>query len=184
MPGVRTRITIDPKPLINAQRFVNKFDDVFEGTAQDAFDEVQPEFLTELQYTPGPAQNSLTSGEPFRWSSDPQADARARRWWFKHFPNGGERSGEMNDNWQVELKRVGEALQLLVSNPIPYLKWVVGSFDQRRNWQIPGHARTGWRLVNTTVSTFFDRFYGVFRQRFRESIPRAWGGTEARRRNR
>lgn len=182
--ATRTRLEIDYEPIIDAQRFVNKFDDVFAGTAQEAFDDVQPAFLSELTFTPGPSKNALNSDEPFRWSNDPVKNEKARGWWFANFPNGRERTGEMNANWDVLLERVGRAYELIVSNPISYLKRVVGSFDQNRDWQIPGHKRTGWRPVRETVSTFFDRYYAAFKSRFDESIPRAWGGTSARRRNR
>jgi hypothetical protein len=185
MSGFRTRLEIDPNPIVDGKRYVKRFEDVFNGTAQDTFDELQPEFLEALRYTPGASLNGLNSDQPFVWSTDPVKNKAARGWWFANFPNGRERTGALNDAWTVALERAGKALQLLVSNITPYTKWVVDTFDQRRNYQIPGHARTGWRRVNETTATFFDRFDREFRKRFGESIPRMWGDvTTTRRRNR
>lgn len=180
----RTRLKVDKEPIIEARRFVNKFDSVVDGTAQDAFKDVQPEFLDALRYTPGPSKNGRNSDQPFRWSDDPIKDARGRAGFFARFPNGRERTGAMNEAWDVLLERVGRGFHVIAQNPVNYLKWVVGTFDQRRNYQIPGHARTGWHLVRETTSTFFDRFYTSFKERLDESIPRAWGGVNTRRRNR
>lgn len=184
MTKYRTRLEIDPQPLVDAKRFVNKFDDVFEGTAQQAFDELQPAFLEELQTYPGESRNSRNSGEPFRWSNKPEADVNARRWWFAHFPNGRERTGDLGANMSVDLKRVAKTLQIVAGNALGYAKWAVGTFDVRRNYQLPGHARTGWQPIARTTAAFFDRFYEEFRRRFDESVPRAWGSTRSSRRNR
>lgn len=181
---VRTRLIINSEPLVEARQFVRKFDSVVTGTAKETFDELEPMFREELTYTPGPSKNSTNSDQPYRWSNDPVADANARKFWFANFPNGRERTGELNEQWLVELAKVRAALELVVSNAAAHAKWVVDSFDRRRSYQNPGHARTGWRRVAETTSTFFDRFYGAFRTKFDESVPHAWGSTRSERRNR
>lgn len=180
----RTRFEIGPNPIVDGKRFVKRFNDVFAGTVKSTFDELSPELLDDLRHTPGPSKNALNSDQPFRWSNDPIKNANARKWWFAHFPNGRERTGTLVDAWQVLLEKIGQAFDIIAKNSTPYLKWVVGTLDQRRNYQIPGHARTGWRLVTETTATFFDTFYAEFLRRFNESIPRAWGDVTTRRRNR
>jgi hypothetical protein len=180
----RTRFEIGPTPLVDGRNFVKRFNDVFAGTVKTTFDGLQPDFLEALRFTPGESKNALNSDQPFRWSNDPIKNANARKWWFVHFPNGRERTGALNEAWNVLLEKVGRAFDILASNLTPYAKWVVGTFDQRRNFQIPGHARTGWRLARETTETFFDQFHAEFLRRFHESIPRVWGGVTARRRNR
>lgn len=184
MPRFRTRMQIEPSPIVDGKRYAQRFQDVFDGTAQETFDELKPDFLEELRYTPGASLNSLNSDQPYVWSTDPVKNKAARGWWFANFPNGRERTGALNDAWDVLLGRVGKAFDLLVSNATDYAKWVVDSFDLRRSYQNPGHARTGWRRAKETTATFFDRFERTFRQRFGESIPRMWGDITTRRRNR
>lgn len=183
MSRFRTRLEMEPAPIVEGKRYVRKFEEVFSGIAQDTFEELQPDFLEELRYTPGASLNGLNSDQPFVWSTDPAKNAKARRWWFANFPNGRERTGALNEAMSVALERVGKALELIVSNSVAYAKWVVSTFDQRRNYQIPGHARTGWRRMQDTSITFFDRFEREFRKRFRETIPRLWGDYTTRRRN-
>lgn len=180
----RTRLEIGPNPIVDGKRFVTRFQRVFDGTAKATFDEMAPQLLEDLRHTPGPSKNALNTGVPYRWSNDPIKNANARKWWFVHFPNGRERTGALNEAWNVMLEKIGRAFDVIAKNTTPYLKWVVGTFDQGRQYQIPGHARTGWRLVNVTTSTFFDKFYAEFLRRFTESIPSAWGDVSARRRNR
>lgn len=180
----RSRLEVDSQPVDDALAFVEGFDDVFESLVVESYEAVEPAFLDELRYEPGPSLNALNSGSPFRWSDDPEADERGRKGYFARFPNGRARTGALSDSWTVRLQRVGAAFQLLVQTPLRYAKWVVGSFDQRRDWQIPGHRRTGWIPVRDTVRFFFDAFADEFQKRFDRTIPTEWARPRTRRRNR
>lgn len=138
---IRVDPVLETRAIANFDAFLDAFPELATETVEDAWrKEIEPEFTSEVQWYPGPSQNSLNSGAPFVWSLDPAANARARRWWFANFPNGRERTGKLAESYQVAITQGDGIIAISVRNTAPYHQWVKG----RR--QIPGHLRTGWPL--------------------------------------
>lgn len=78
---------------------------------------------------------------PFVWSNNPEANARARRWFFANYPNGYTRTGDMGKAWKVGLSVTVAGFSVTVRNPADGASYVYGDDAYR---QIPGHAATGW----------------------------------------
>jgi hypothetical protein len=77
-----------------------------------------------------------------------------------------KRTFKLKRGWIVRLVDVGDSHQVIVSNPTFYTKWVMGSFDQRRNYQTALHRRNGWRLANNIVVYWFAEYQSELRMRF------------------
>lgn len=175
---IRTRIEIkgrfDLVPEIARQEGEARF----KTAAQEAFTAIKPELEAALKQTPRP------SVHPFVWSNDPAANARARRWYFWAIregiiPTDGrryKRSGKLGTIWDIEL--LDNPPQILVKTNETdergrfRYRWVVGTFDRRTGtrWQIPGHRRTGWYLVQNVTDRYFIEFVDDIERRFERVI--------------
>lgn len=126
--------------------FVEAFPELAAEVVGDAFQrEIEPGLLEELRTYPGPSLNSLNSSLPFKWSEDPEKDARGRRWWFANFQEGRERTGALAAAYEVDTLIGDGTVFMSVRNNNKGYKWVKGKR------QIPGHKRTGWQLDKPTI---------------------------------
>lgn len=84
---------------------------------------------------------------PFIWSTNPAANARARRWYFANMvPKGSkggryQRKGTLERAWDVKISVTGEGGAVLIENDSPGAVYVVGER------QVPSHYLTGWPTV-------------------------------------
>ncbi|MBK8138361.1 MAG: hypothetical protein IPK52_21535 [Chloroflexi bacterium] len=62
-----------------------------------------------------PPRRSLS--RKFRWSNDPIANAKARRWFFANYPDGYSRTGELGRAWKVALSVTVAGFSVSVGNP-------------------------------------------------------------------
>jgi len=83
---------------------------------------------------------------PFIWSYNPQAQARARAWWFAHLKRTGgnpggsyQRTGGLVKGWQIDINTFRNSVMITIFNPATRaVKWVQSVF------QVPSHKRSGW----------------------------------------
>lgn len=108
------------------------------GATQARFRRLRESILRRLRQMPPP--RSRRNG-PFVWSLDPEANARARRWFFANYPNGYERTGALAEAWDVLINIAREGLAVTITNEARAASYVYG--DEEGS-QIPGHAETGW----------------------------------------
>ena len=92
-----------------------------------------------------PPRRSLS--RKFRWSNDPVANAKARRWFFANYPDGYSRTGELGKAWKVAMSVTVAGFSVSVGNPAKAASYVYGS---ERYDQVPGHADTGWQQAQDT----------------------------------
>lgn len=139
MVYIRVDPVLDLTAIDLAVDFFDAFPELATETVADAWQrEVEPDLRDDLTYYPGPALTGLNSDEPFRWSEDPEKDARARRYFFANNLQGQPRTNKLADSYQTSIVQGDGIIAISVRNTARYHKWVKG----RR--QIPGHARTGW----------------------------------------
>jgi hypothetical protein len=94
---------------------------------------------------------------PFVWSTNPAANARARRWYFANMVD--------KNRWRERYERTGRLIQAFVTrinvedlaglvvleNDIPGAAYVVG------DRQVPSHIRTGWPNIDDLVIEASER---------------------------
>lgn len=87
---------------------------------------------------------------PFIWSGDPDAQVRARAWWFAHLrelgiynPSGGryQRTGAMVKAWDLRHVAEENGGRVEAFNNADGAEYVYGER------QVPSHRLTGWGLV-------------------------------------
>lgn len=96
-----------------------------------------------------PAWHSKQS--KFKWSNNPEKNARARRWWFANLPESStgfyNRTGAMGEGWRtdVSLERNGDnsALIFSIANPNKGATYVYG-YAPEGYARVPSHEVTGW----------------------------------------
>jgi hypothetical protein len=139
--AIRMSVTIDTQPLTgykallkNAQRANT---DIVKFTTQKNINRYMRPME---QMNPGPSLHGAKRGA---WSTDPAADARARRWWWANFPNGRQRTGSLNKRWLFVLR--GNRLSLENTNPAAAYVFSFAKTPRARGGRPnPGHIRTGW----------------------------------------
>lgn len=94
-----------------------------------------------------PPKRSLS--RKFVWSQDPVRNAKARRWFFAHYPNGYERTGQLGRAWKVALSVTVAGFSIGIGNPAKAASYVYGSEDTA---QVPGHITTGWPAAEDTFT--------------------------------
>lgn len=157
MTGVRA--TLEGMAQVHAgfdqiNQFASDYTRVAGDLWQESYEAARPAFLNELQHYPPPKPGS-----------------RYRR------------TGRLKRGWTLRFVRSGQAFQIVVENATPYTKWVVGSFDQRKNYQTDMHRRTGWFLANKTVTYWFTVIGEDFQQRYDRYLS-GFGVFKVTRRNR
>lgn len=133
---------------------------------------------------PAPARRGQWAG----WSPDPEADARARRWWHWAVKTGRVktdgrhyiRTGNFQKAFDIRFVVQDDYYDLLVlankkgtdSKGRFKYRWVVGTFDRARGnrWRIPGHRKTGWQWIRTTADKQFDLFEADTRKEYRRIL--------------
>lgn len=167
---IRSRVVTVVDPLEELIGFADNIISVVEEIQQEVYDEIQPILLYELQHYPGPAKH------PFEF-----ATKKSRQWYFwaikeKKIPTDGKRyirQYKFRDSWEIDLEKVGAAeWQLVVKNSYSATKYIVGTFDKRRDYRVPGHINTGWLLVRETVKFWQNAFIEEFTKRFNQYIHR------------
>ncbi len=88
---------------------------------------------------------------PFKWSNDPEADARARRWYFANKVKGRKggryrRTGGLAKSWQFIMETTNYAGAYRIQNLYRGAVFVQGFR------QVPSHRLTGWSTVNEEVN--------------------------------
>lgn len=157
MTGVRARlegIAQVNEGLEQINDFARDFSNVAGDLWQETFDAIYPDFLSELQtYAP------------------PKRGSKYRR------------TGRLKRGWVIRFVRNGAVSQIVASNDVPYTKWVVGSFDQRRDYQTQMHKDTGWFPVRETKDYWFDVAQSDFQERW-DRYCSGYGVFKVSRRNR
>lgn len=135
----------DTRPLDTLIATLTRFDDDVRGEAleiaRELYTQMRPMMLAGLQfYPPVPAGSRYVR------------TFRLRRGW--------------NVNLEIVSDGAGVSIDLVVTNPTPYTRWVVGTLTNvdalARLTQRDFHARNGWPLALNTTRYWFDQFKDAF----------------------
>lgn len=92
-----------------------------------------------------------TAASPrFIWSRDPIKNAKARKWFFRNYPDGYRRTGQLAASWHGEITYQDNEITTSIENPAEASGYVYGS-ESYEFQQVPGHAETGWLNAGQTV---------------------------------
>lgn len=143
---------------------LNKYVAVF-GDIQDvvttavelAVADASPSALQAARATPRPAVH------PFRWSYDPQKNAKARRYYHAAIARGeirtdGSRyirSGRHGKSFDTGVRETNNGVEAVFGSDFDKASYVVGNEDGSIK-QIPGHDRTGWTPFQQPAEQFVD----------------------------
>jgi hypothetical protein len=135
---------------------------------------------------------SRAASLPFVWSRNKEKNEKARRWYFAairrgEIPTSGgryQRTGEYAKSWTGKLLKDGTTRTIRISNSYPAAKWIGGSFDRNRDFQIPGHKKTGWARSADTFDFYAEAAQEEMRKRFDRVFDEGFGKLRTRARNR
>lgn len=157
MTGVRARlegIAQVNEGLERINDFARDFHQVAGDLWQESYEAIRPDFLSELQTYAPPKRGSRYV-----------------------------RTYRLKRGWTLRFVRAGDTSQIIVENTTPYTKWVVGSFDQRRDYQTQMHKDTGWFPVRETKDYWFKAIEEDFQERYDRYLS-GFGVFKVSRRNR
>lgn len=140
--------------LRQIEQFTRDFHQVAGDLWQETYAVIAPPFLNELQHYPPPKRGSRYI-----------------------------RTMRLKRGWTIRFVQSGNTSQIIAENKTPYTKWVVGSFDQRRDYQTQMHKDTGWFPARTTKDYWFDAAQAEFEKRWQRYLS-DFGGFKVTRRNR
>lgn len=179
--AIRSRFEVDLQPLLDLMGFADAFPDINNDIGEAVYARIEPEFLAELQHMPGPAKH------PFEFATEASRRyymAAVRRGEIRTANGRYVRTGNTARAWRIRPVRTREGFQFVVENGLIHAKYVYGSFDQSRDYQVPGHFNTGWTPVNQTVEFWFDAVWEEYRREVDRVIPREFARPRGRRKNR
>ena len=143
---IRQKTVATNRTLPLLRDFLGAFPELAVETVQRRLERtVTPHLLDELKHTPP------TVKHPFVWSYDPAKNARARRWFFAHYPKGYKRTGALSRSWKITFVRGKQSVSMRVTNNRKGASYVVGSLNGKIG-QVPGHKTSGWPLAAPTIS--------------------------------
>lgn len=157
---IRIAVQINTRPLDGLQSMLKNVQKVNEAIVAQVAAKHEGDYLAPMRdLDPGPSQHGAKRGA---WSTNPEADARARRWWWwavhtrkvPSDPITGAyiRTGQLNRQWRF----VARKDRFVLENSSPIAAYVF-SFAQniraRGGKPNPGHIRTGHPLEAQVIAT-------------------------------
>ena len=138
---IQTEVYVDDDVLDEWGNLLVRLPALAKGAIQRQTRSLKRRIIAELTDEPG------SPSYPYVWSLDPDANARARRYYFgvilkgKKTPGGRyRRTGKLLEAWDVKANysRDFEHVEITMENAAAGAEYVQGRF------QIYGHIRTGW----------------------------------------
>lgn len=139
----------DTAPLDRLQGYLTTFDEnalkIFKEVAEETFNEIRGQMLEALRYYP-PVPAGSTYVRTFR----------------------------LKRGFQLTLEIAGSSVAVVVRNPTPYTRYVVGTLTTvdaaARATQRAFHARNGWIVTLVTTRFWFDQYKDAFIEAFIDAI--------------
>lgn len=156
------------EPIEQISAFLDGYNQLVADIGNEVTNIVAPQMLDELRYTP-PAVKY-----PIQWTSEKQRKAFfATDGFGRGIPT--RRTNKMQQAWRVIGKSKNGKFELVVSNPVAYTKWVVGTLDFRSSRQaiVPMqkfHQNTGWQPIQPTVTYWLDVAKDEFNIRYEKTL--------------
>lgn len=136
--AIRLKVKADITPIKGASELLSNMDNAMSAILETVTQTNINKYLRPMeQIDPGPSRHRG------RWSTDPGANPRARRWFFANYPNGYTRTGELNRKWRIVVR--GKRLSLENNaRGARYVFTMAKNIRARGGRPNPGHIDTGW----------------------------------------
>lgn len=153
---ISTKLQTNTRILDDLEAFMDDYSRMVSEAGERAYDRIRDPLLDELRYYPAPRPN--------------QRYVRTMR---------------LRDGWEVSFQRASGGFQVIVSNDVPYAKFVVGSLAQARAaaasfqaWMHKGR----WPLATETVAFWLEAFREELADEIRKEGLDRFGSTRSRQR--
>lgn len=144
---IRTAAIFDYKTVDGLIDFTRAYPDYANEVAVDVWRGIEPRFMDELTFTPGPVQY------PMEWTSEKQRKAFfATDGFGAGIPT--PRTGKLQESWYTRLEVRRGSLALTLANSRPEAPFVFGDLipGRRKDPMQQFHKNTGWVPVAQTVT--------------------------------
>lgn len=152
---IRTTLSINTKPLDDLIEFADDFARMASEIGEEAYRSIEDDLIDELRYYPPPRPNQKY-----------------------------QRTYRLRDGWRVSFDRASDGFAIVIGNPTPYTKYVVGSLAQARATAAAFQAwmhKGRWVLAADTVEFWLEEFLSEYRERFTNELSQ-FGSSSTRRR--
>lgn len=143
--AIRAAVKADLKPLDGLASLFKNINKAAEQIMGEVADKRGKRLLKPMHnLDPGKSKHGAGLGA---WSTNKAADARARGWWFAHFPKGRQRTGKTNKAWVLVARKTGRRTSLALENNSQGARYTFSfakNVKPRGGRPNPGHIRTGW----------------------------------------
>lgn len=141
---IRSRWKVNTKVLDDLAAFAGDFTRIAGDIGEDLINQFDDGLLDELRYYPPPPANSSYV-----------------------------RTYRLREGWTVTIQRESEGFSIIINNPTPYAKYVVGSLATARataaSFQADIH-KGRWPLTTDTVSFWFEGYLEAYQARFMNEL--------------
>lgn len=165
---IRSSTIYNLKSLNNAYAVAQQFPEHASTYGEQLFRKYEPRFLEEARYRPAQSKNGLNSGQPFQWSLDPRANARARAYFFAKYPNGYKRTGKWDRGWVLRFDRPTRNTFGFTLFGNGREKEFTSGFLNRTapNRPIIGHLRSGYIPIKRTADYWSNAYQDEYARGF------------------
>jgi hypothetical protein len=172
---IKARLIIQGTPFRDEINAINALEEMMREAAQRTQEIVEPHFLQEVAHYPPAAKL------PFGFGTE-----KSKRYYFgvivKNKRRGGRyvRTGQLQQSFFMRFLQSRRGVEFVFGSSSDASKWVVGSFDKRRDYQVIGHKRTGWFPIASTANYWRD----VAQDEFMKMMPVVYAEFKSKRQNR
>lgn len=171
---IRTRLIINGTPFRDEINAIDALTAMMLEGAERTKRIIEPQWLDEARYYPPPAKL------PFQFGSE-----KSRNYYFAVIvknKRGGfyVRTNKLAQSFFMRFLQSRRGVEFVFGTDSDIAKYVVGSFDKRRNLQVPGHRNTGWQLIAATAAFWLD----AAEDEFMKQMPKIYAEFNARRQSR
>lgn len=178
---IRTRAEINVKPIQDEIDVLNAFGDIVIEAGQETARIIEPQFIEEASYYPA------RKAQKFQFQT-----LKSQRWWFAALAGNipgvtistdgkrYKRTGKLKESFFVRVNASTDSFEIVLGSDSAITKWVMGSFDRSRDYQVIGHKQTGWIPIKQTADFWLD----ATEEEFLDRIPQIYAQWDVQRRNR
>lgn len=161
---IRTTATVNTKPLDDFAAYLDNFNEIVGGIAQETYDGFAEPIRRRLSEEPGPVKY------PVQWTTEKQ-----RRAYFASngFGNGipYQRTGRLSQAWEVILVEDPGTFKIQIFNTAPQAKYVYGALGATsRLIKQPMHTNTGWLDAKPIIDIYLEGMMNFFVRRMQEEL--------------
>lgn len=172
---IQARVEFQGEVITAVENLAHDFNVISFALFRQTYNKVGKQMLYALRFTP---PRRYWKGDDF------VSDASRRAFFAKTGGKAYQRTGRYAKAWQVILRQTPNGGEIVARNDVAYAKFVGGSFNRSRDFQQPGHKRTGWPNAAATVDYWQEQAIEDFETRLDKTLDERLGRVAFSTRNR